>query len=419
MKIGILTYTSNFNFGTFFQAYAGLCSVRRAFLGAQVEIVNLHSKAKHEYVGYDRLNLKKQHVIPQRLVRHLLRQRRYRQCQKQFLEIDASQGFFTDSYDEAAEYLASQSYDLLLVGSDTVLNLYDWNHTAQEPPVYWLPPDLPGAKAMLAASIGTDLTLDALNEPMRQTLRRSADGFALLGVRDSMTRDFLLGLDPYLKPRIEVIPDPTFSLDIDHSHAERYLGKRGIAPEVPLIGLDLPMIVPGLREAIVHFRSKGYRVASWRGGSRIADCDFSDMTPFEWAGMFGRYAITLTNRFHASVFSLKNLTPVIAIDCKSDRVTDLGRSKVSLLLDDFGMKRTHYADMTSLLDAAWIRQAMESSLAEPRTEDIRKGLATKRSLYGAYLEDVYRLAAESDGDKTTGREVPRPVTRPATDRLES
>ena len=37
-RIGILTYTSNFNFGTFFEAYATLLSVRNSFPNADVDV---------------------------------------------------------------------------------------------------------------------------------------------------------------------------------------------------------------------------------------------------------------------------------------------------------------------------------------------------------------------------------------------
>jgi hypothetical protein len=70
-KIGILTYTSNFNYGTFFQAYATLCAVRRHFPNSNVEIVNYNSKSKSQQIGYNKLNLARRHIYPPYLVKHL------------------------------------------------------------------------------------------------------------------------------------------------------------------------------------------------------------------------------------------------------------------------------------------------------------------------------------------------------------
>ncbi len=353
--------------------------------------MSYNSKTKYAQVGYNRLNLKKRHIYLPFLYRHLLRQRRYQHTQKQYLEIDASQGLFSDSYDEAVKFIAGKSYDLIIVGSDTVLNFYEWNFSQNELPIYWLPPDLGIIKVMLASSIGTDLTLDSLDAPILKALAHSAECFEMLAVRDKITQEFLLELVPQLKSRIGLVPDPTFSYQVDTSHADRYLKRCGIDQSIPLIGLDLPLNVPGTQEAIQHFKSKGYRIVSWRGGTKVSDYDFSDMTPFQWAGMFANYNLTLTNRFHASIFSLKNLTPVIALDCKPERVTASRRSKISLLLEDFGLRGTNYCNATHLTDKKWILQTMESTLAEPQTELIIANLSSMKCAYEVYLSNIADL----------------------------
>ena len=43
MKIGILTYFGDLNFGTNLQAYTTMCSVQKVFPDAEVEIVPIHS----------------------------------------------------------------------------------------------------------------------------------------------------------------------------------------------------------------------------------------------------------------------------------------------------------------------------------------------------------------------------------------
>ena len=126
-KIGILTYTSNFNYGTFFQAYATLSAVRMHFPNSDVEMVNYNSQSKSQQVGYNKLNLARRHIYPPYLIKHLSKQSRYRATERRLLEMNAAEAMITDSYLESAEYISEQRYDLLVVGSDTVLNFYDWN----------------------------------------------------------------------------------------------------------------------------------------------------------------------------------------------------------------------------------------------------------------------------------------------------
>ena len=390
-KIGILTYTSNFNYGTFFQAYATLCAIRRHFPNSSVEMVNYNSQSKSQQIGYNKLNLARRHIYPPYLVKHLSKQSRYRSTERRLLEMNAAEAMITDSYLESAEYISEQGYDLLVVGSDTVLNFYDWNLRQQELPIYWLPESLSSKKVMISSSIGTDLDIDSLDQATQQALRDSIEGFSMLGVRDEITRDFIHGLTPQASDRVDVIPDPTFSYAIDGTHSEAYLKKKGVSPDVPIIGLDLPTGLIGVEDAVKHLKSKGYAVASWRGISTLADYDFSDMGPLEWSGIFKRFDITLTNRFHASIFSLKNLTPVITMDYKANRISRSGQSKASMLMDSFGLKDTNYRNVAGITDPAWVLRAIQAALDEPRIKELQSSISRKNIEYNYYLEKITRL----------------------------
>jgi polysaccharide pyruvyl transferase WcaK-like protein len=390
-KIGILTYTSNFNYGTFFQAYATLSAVRRHFPNSDVEMVNYNSQSKSQQVGYNKLNLARRHIYPPYLIKHLSKQSRYRATERRLLQMNAAEAMITDSYLESAEYISEQRYDLLVVGSDTVLNFYDWNLRLQELPIYWLPQSLPSKKVMISSSIGTDLNIDSLDQATQQALRDSIEGFSMLGVRDEITRDFIHDLTPQASDRLDIIPDPTFSYAIDGTHSEAYLKRKGVSPDVPIIGLDLPTRLIGVEDAVKHLKSKGYAVASWRGVSKVADYDFSDMGPLEWSGIFKRFDITLTNRFHASIFSLKNSTPVITMDYKTNRISRSKQSKASMLMDSFGLKDTNYKNVADITDSAWVLSAMQAALDEPRIKELQSSISRKNREYNSYLGKITSL----------------------------
>ncbi len=390
-KIGILTYTSNFNYGTFFQAYATLSAVRRHFPNSNVEMVNYNSKSKSQQVGYNKLNLVRRHIYPPYLIKHLSKQSRYRATEKRLLEMDAAKAKIADSYLESADYLSMQQYDLIIVGSDTVLNFYDWNLRQQELPIYWLPQSLNARKVMVSSSIGTALDVDTLDQMTQQALRNSIEGFSMLGVRDEITRDFIYELAPQAESKLNVIPDPTFSYTIDNSYSESYLERKGVNPDVSIIGLDLPANLIGVEDAVKHLKSRGFAVASWRGISKLADYDFSDIGPLEWSGIFKRFDITLTNRFHASIFSLKNGTPVITIDYKANRISRSKRSKSSMLMDSFGLTDTNYRNIDDITDASWVLKAVQAALDEPRTAEIESSILRKKSDYDSYLSQITNL----------------------------
>ena len=404
-KIGILTYTSNFNYGTFFQAYATLCAVRRQFPSSDVEMVNYNSKSKSQQIGYNKLNLARRHIYPPYLIKHLSKQSKYRATETRLLEINAAEAMIADSYLASAEYISEQQYDLVVVGSDTVLNFYEWNLRDQALPIYWLPQSLAAKKVMLSSSIGTALDIDALDETTRQALRNSIEGFSMLGVRDEITRDFIRDLAPHAKHKLDVIPDPTFSYTIDNSYSESYLKKKGVNPDVSIIGLDLPANLIGVGDAVKYLKSKGYAVASWRGISEFADYDFSDIGPLEWSGIFKRFDITLTNRFHASIFSIKNGTPVITIDYKPNRISRSARSKSSMLMDSFGLKDTNYRNIADITDPSWVLNAIQAALDEPRTEELKLSISRKNIEYDSYLCQISDLFKEQ-GRPTLSHLVP-------------
>ena len=153
----------------------------------------------------------------------------------------------------------------------------------------------------------------------------------------------------------------------------------------------LPTGLIGVEDAVKYLKSKGYAVASWRGVSRFADYDFSDMGPLEWSGIFKRFDITLTNRFHASIFSLKNLTPVITMDYKANRISRSEQSKASMLMDSFGLKDTNYRNVAGITDPAWVLRAIQAALDEPRIKELQSSISRKNIEYSYYLEKITRL----------------------------
>jgi hypothetical protein len=77
-----------------------------------------------------------------------------------------------------------------------------------------------------------------------------------------MNYDFIAAANPSVQSKMEITPDPTFAYEIAQTYALRFLQKRTIDPEIPIVGLDVPPHLPGVEKALIHFKAKGYRFAN-------------------------------------------------------------------------------------------------------------------------------------------------------------
>lgn len=88
-------------------------------------------------------------------------------------------------------------------------------------------------------------------------------------------------------------------------------------------------------------RGKGYVVVS-TAYNPYADICIDTIDAFEWAGVFPLIDIVVTERFHDSVFALRNEKPVIAIDWDPNRFAKGGDSKTLRILEDYGLQEYHF-----------------------------------------------------------------------------
>ena len=389
-RIGILTYTSNYNMGSFWQAYASLQTVKKVFPDAHVEIVNYHRESIQNKVKYNRwVVLKKRHLNPRYLLNDILGRKRYRACQRHHLAFDPACGFYNDNPVKAWEYLDSLRYDCIFVGSDTLLEFKDYHYLKNTIPVYWLPPDLKAKKFFLSASAGTHPpNLTRLSVSQKKQIKDSLSDFERLGVRDEITRDLVLSLTDQDKDRIEIIPDPTFLVDINTSFAKTYLERKGIDLKAPILGVDIPMTVPGLKPYINRLSQQDWQIISWRIRHRKGLIDCSDIGPLEWAGMFSFFTLTITNRFHAAIFSLKNKVPLLSIDCKPGRYLSDGWSKSSSLLKHFGLSQTAHTNLPKLNGVSDLSGHAEQALNAFDDVQVTRTLVRLKKQIETYLKHI-------------------------------
>lgn len=325
-KIGILTYFNEYtNLGTNMQAYCTLKAVQRASPDECVELVD-YSKwlySKHIYLS---------DISLQSLKDDYRRCIKYNNFFKRELTFSPKK-LRTPDYRAAVKFLKNQNYHTIYVGSDTVLQLDPAD--ADTLTAFWLDPVIPGRKVLVAAS-ANGTTYDSLSQTQKTLIQNSIDQFSLLGVRDDATFRLLTHFTRPGDERLQLIPDPTFTYEIDYEHIEGYFRRKGMRFNKPVVCLHLLRNSCWGKELADNFRKAGYIVASLRP-AHYADIVFSDLSPFEQMGIYRYFKFVVTHRFHDCIFCLKNLTPVLVFPQLTSDVTPRGESKYKSLCDLFSL----------------------------------------------------------------------------------
>lgn len=323
MKIGLLTYYGDLNCGTNLQAYATLLAIKKAYPNDFVEIIPFH--------GFRLRMLPYKTYSPINIYHDILRFRKYAIFKKEYLKVQHDK-IITD-VEKALQYIESRKYDIIYVGADTLLELDRLPKDYDGISAYWLK-DIKAKKILIAAS-SKNVSYDKLTDRQKLELTIAANQISQIGVRDRATMN-LFGCLCGNKKRIEYVPDPTFTYEIDYSYIERYLRHRNIHFPAKSVFIQFYSDDAWLNDEVKELKQRGYTIVTNRGVS-WSDIVLIDMSPLEQVGLYKYMSFVITPRFHDGVFCMKNHTPVL-IYIKSGKVmiTD-GESKHISLLKDFGL----------------------------------------------------------------------------------
>lgn len=325
-KIGILTYFSSNNPGTFLQAYSIQESFRKLLPDCSVEIIN-YRRWRNKPFPNPRV------ITILQWKRDFHRMYKFHKLRKKHLSI-SSEGVVTLNYDKALDYIKRQDYDMVVVGSDTVLELCHYPDNTVS--IYWLPKELNCIKVMCAPSArGTQY--ENLSTLQVQKLKDSVSGFSLMGVRDISTK-VLLGNLGAREDKLYLLPDPTCTFEIDYSYADKYFLNLKIDKKKPIVAMHLTNSgIEWGKELADRFRKYGYRIFSIAPVT-YSDLNINDISPFEWAGYFKYFDFVITSRFHDSMFCLKNAIPFVTVVPQTGNyVTSINDSKYHSLLRSFDL----------------------------------------------------------------------------------
>lgn len=382
MKIGILTYFTDIpyfndiNPGMNLQAYSVYQAVREAYPDDEVEMIRFHSWFAIWRIYLTGITWESFKKDCRQFWQYYLFNRNHRKSRKALI---------TMNYEKATRFFNSLGYDAIYVGSDTLLEMFRATQDKLTP--YWLSPEVKAHKFMMAAS-ARDASYGKLTARQRELMQASIDGFEQLGVRDEATRALISHFVEEKDDRLQLVPDPTFYLDIDYSAADSYTKRSGMAQcGKPIVCFHLLKTDTFADELAKMFHQKGWLVASLRP-AKYADFLLKDLSPMEFAGIFRYFDLTITHRFHDSVFSIKNLTPFIVYPPSASYKSEGGHSKQSSLTNAFGLTDICLIEGIQKMEVSMIMERAMNAISEfnKRKPGIQEQLLRYKKQLNEYIQ---------------------------------
>jgi hypothetical protein len=337
-KIAVNTLHYGFNEGAILQAYA-VTELINLHLNIPGEIIDQRYPGKVEIYG--KAENKRQLALQDAI--------------DNWLPLSGD-SFRENSNGKIFEYI-NNNYSGLIVGSDVVWSLYyqrrfrsifkEGLFPVQKNPffppfpnIYWPGEEIKIPKYSYAASIGS-LELSEVPKSDRKEMAQRLWTFEKLGIRDEKTIDFILSIDPQLKSKVSLVPDPTLGIEFlnqeDKNKTKEKLSSLGVDFDRPRLGIVCGDHNP-LADSAQHFKKKGFQVIGISTKNSFSDVKLfeEDISPLEWAHLFGHMDLCFTERMHGAIFCLKNKIPFVALDSYQ---TGSGKiSKTESLMRKFGLE---------------------------------------------------------------------------------
>jgi len=326
--IRILTYHHVTNYGAVLQAYSLSEALNREFRDHDVRILNYIPRVVKQS---ELLKIFK----PCRKVPFFYSQRYFlfSKFVKANLPLDHKLPR-NKSLERFIAFMNSQNYDALIVGSDNVWRISQTKSSPSFPSIYWLSDKITAKK--IAYAVSAYKSDPSLVNKYRGTIQRHLNSFDIIGVRDKFSLDLIRNCEINTAIPVLRVPDPTFLYEIRKTNVEQLLSNMGIDLRRPILGI----LIYGkatLSERIKnYFKSNGYQILALSMYNPYADFNLGHiLNPFEWAEVFKHLTFCITDRFHGTIFCLKNKTPFVSIEPWP--LNSVSQSKIYSLLSDFGI----------------------------------------------------------------------------------
>ncbi len=304
-RVGLLTYHRSVNDGSIMQAYSLYQLLRRELPGAQIEIIDYMLGSLHERHRRLALYAHRPPFLNPRYIWSYLNQKSFLNSHCRL----SGRRLVSDDYDEAQRFISAQGYDAIVMGSD---NAWELGRAPLPPNAFFRPSaTIPSFAFAPSADPAPVAGSPWVTGDKASLLKSQLDDFQIITARDDATRDFLglLGLD---SDRVGQLPDPTLLTDFSEHLAKPDRLGGGNQPLAALAAA--PQLARKLHD---HLRGANFEIVSLMGARQLEGAIAAPMlsTIQQRLGMYPFFDLTITDRFHMSIFALKHgRGPVIFLE---------------------------------------------------------------------------------------------------------
>lgn len=332
MKILVITFAAGLNPGTFMQSFGVRAGLLKIFPDAGIDYLKFPD-FKWDRKRHDK-NGSLWHLLLQKGFA-LYRLMKYKQLERRYFHFTREIDLFDYDEKEAKELLSH--YDLVVVGSDTILEAAKGGSKDQYG-LNWYSSVLCNAPHILFAASASPARYSSDKEIVDK-LKDIAKNFKFIGLRDDLTVNLFKNVLEISEDKIYKQPDPSFLLDVEQFRLSNYYIRKLKGRKIAYYNFMSDF--PYRKKLADILQQKGYTVVS-SVYNPFADICIDTIDAREWAGIFRHCDLIVTERFHDCVFSLRNCKPVIAIDWEENRISVDGDSKTLRILKDYEMENYHF-----------------------------------------------------------------------------
>ena len=327
MKIGIVTFYSECNYGAFLQALGSYTYLKSK--GHEVCFINYNPSKDVSFLL--KLGLHDGTFFHKILRRYNINvMYRLKPYCKKYLDgfAEARKRFFVETEKANDDNIKSitKRFDCIYVGSDQVWNM---RKAGKEKLFYFLNFFKSGKtrKISYAACFGQYYQTPSLMPAMKEALK----DFNAISIRNEVSKRLvkeMVGIDA------PIVCDPTVLLG-DYKFAESdYVQSKGLNDYILVYCLD-PRQKKKHEASLEFLRTKlGKKVVTITSSHHTAwalenaDINVYDATPMDWLSLFANASYVYTDSFHGAIFSLlyrKELLMMIEDNERADRLKDLSK----------------------------------------------------------------------------------------------
>ena len=187
----------------------------------------------------------------------------------------------------------------------------------------------------------------------------------------------------------------TFLMQLPKTKVLEKLERLGIDINKPSVGILLYGNRKFSQDIYSFFHNQGMQLIALSMYNEVADFNLGhELNPFEWAQIFKYFKFVVTDRFHGTIFCLKNHTKFISVEPKKLSNYKV-ESKIYSLLEDFDMTYNHLDIYSNNYNFHKFEEKYQYINDYWNTQNIDKHLQEMQDICMKYIYKIKRNISEN------------------------